>query len=540
MIKNYKSIFPQKFFINLITGRKFKEKRQFKENSFSGGAVKKILFLFNKLLSKRIHKPLFGSPDLYDIIQTKEGKFYTFEYAYGKGLSIRYKVKMGSSSNIDSIDFYFKPYSIYPTFTMKTNGLNLVQLLDIVANTILTGKTSEEAILENFKKKTKLKENIVKSVIDNLPKGKYTKGLAKYLILNPDGYDLETLFRSKKIDKNLLISYNAWANQNNELPYKWSDVFTNNIKTAILNSGIAKGAIVQVIPAKKSIEKILPTTIDIKIERMASFKGSVQDRFLEMEDYIEDVALNRAYSCIILGDPGIGKTYRCGKILKKNGYTEEETDPIIQYEVDDETGEEVTVMPKIDPNSYILVKGKVTPSALYQMLYMYNGALIVFDDSDEAMKGDPNLIKAATDDKPRRKLTSASAKTMSKKSPFPHSFLYVGRCIFITNLYAHQIDSAIMSRGNAIELDLTADEMVELCKEVTPTLVEETPGATLAYAQEVLDFLLANSDLFGKLDLRTYGQAIKERVRNSPDWKNRIGRKVLVKSKSLMGKNFGK
>jgi len=512
----------------------YKSIYKFSENSFSNTVVSRILVLFNRVLQKRIHKPLFGSPELYDLIKTPEGKFYTFDYEFGKGLKLRYRVLVGKSASIHSVDFYFKPYfDKFPSYTLNTQGVNLNQLLDLIASTIINREPAVETIL--FEGVTPLKEDksFISTLANNLPIK--ASGLKDYLLSGIDSPKIDTFLpkaKGKDYDQ-VATMYNRWASKNKQKTFSSGAAIRSVIFQGMIAGGLKDGVTVEVKPGKRIPEKQLPTQLDIDIEKeMAKFKGTTDERFQEMYDYVEDVATGKSYSTIIIGDPGIGKTYGVEEVLKQNGFSVEEVDPQIEYLTDDE-GNETPVRPTIESNKYILVKGKVTPTALYNMLYLYNNAIIVFDDSDDVLKKDPNLVKAATDDKPRRKITNSSAKTMKLDSFFPPSFLYTGRCIFVSNLYAEDIDSAIISRGNIIELVLTSDEMIERAKTLTPKIVQEIPGATSKMATEVLDFLLSISHLFGKLDLRTYGSAIKARVRNSPDWQNRVARSIITKAKSL-------
>lgn len=529
------------------------------EGSFSSGAITKVLTAFIRLLQKRTGKKYFGSPDIYEYIQTPNGKFYTFTYDFGQGQSIRFKISTGNSATIHSIDFFMKPYAQYPSFTMDTQNINLIQLLDIVSLTINKSMTSSESIIFESKKHYKKVYESNKSYIQQLADGlsASASGLKKYL-LSQDSPELQNVLSNINRDeqfKDLMITYNSWANKNKQTLYKSYIILKSQIYKAQIQTGLRKGATVEVKVAKKGKEVSLPTKSDIEIENYAAkFKATPDEIFQEMYEYTEDVALGKSFSLIIAGDPGVGKTYGVEEVLQKNGYSVEEVDPQIQWveeekeEGEDETYEEayirlkeklVPLMPTIEPNKFVLVKGKVTAAALYAMLWLYNGALIVFDDTDTALKADPLLIKAATDDKKVRKISATTKDSMNMKpdpkgtkSIIPPSFLYTGRVIFITNLYLEQIDSAIITRARVIEINLTFEEMMDRAKKLTPKIITEVPGANMKLANEVLDFLISEREAFGKLDLRTYKQSIETRVKGSPDWKKRVGRAIMNKQRA--------
>lgn len=525
------------------------------EGSFSSGAITKVLTAFIRLLQKRTGKKYFGSPDIYEYIQTPNGKFYTFTYDFGQGQSIRFKVSTGNSATIHSIDFFMKPYAQYPSFTMDTQNINLIQLLDIVSLTINKSMTSSETILLESYRKLKEGKSYIEVLADNL--SAKASRFKKYLLSGQDRDFLNGFIPSAKGKdfQEVLVLYNKWAAKNKEKPINNFILLRSYVFEAMVAGGLKQGATVEVKVAKKGKEVSLPTKSDVEIENYAAkFKATPDEIFQEMYEYTEDVALGKSFSLIVAGDPGVGKTYGVEEVLQKNGYSVEEVDPQIQWveeekeEGEDETYEEayirlkeklVPLMPTIEPNKFVLVKGKVTAAALYAMLWLYNGALIVFDDTDTALKADPLLIKAATDDKKVRKISATTRDSMNMKpdpkgtkSIIPPSFLYTGRVIFITNLYLEQIDSAIITRARVIEINLTFEEMMDRAKKLTPKIITEVPGANMKLANEVLDFLISERDAFGKLDLRTYKQSIETRVKGSPDWKKRVGRAIMNKQRA--------
>jgi len=520
---------------------KTKKFKKFTEASFNSSKISRILTLFNKVLSKRVRQQINGDPEAYTDYQNKEGKFHCFEYFYGKGLSIVYKINFKNSATFHCIDFYFKPYALEdglkPSLRLDDiEGLNIVQLLDTVTRILITKKSIEDVV---FTESSNTNKNVLREAsggLKDLSFANNIRSLVGDFLLSLKGKDLKFALDTINSDdgkmyQKLHLMYNVYRKKNKEKPDKYYTNFKATIKKQLVVSGERKGKVVAAKPPKvtkqKYIVRVIEDDEDAK-EYRDSIKGSVKERFEEVEDTVQEIVDGSRNGFLLLGDPGIGKTWTVQQVLSDNGYTEYEGEDKVMWEEDEETGTQVPLMPQMPENQYYLLKGSVTPAALYSYMYMFNNGLMLVDDTDSALKKDPNLIKAAIDTYPRRKISRGTKGAIINKGnadPFPPSFLYTGRIIFISNLYVTQIDSAIFSRGGVFELNLSADEIVERAKGLIPKFVKKV-GITKKECDETLVEVLkiCKTLRIPKLDLRIFEMCLLKRKGKAKDWRNRIGR----------------
>lgn len=530
-------------------------KQLFNEASFSPQKITKILTLFNKVLEKRTKKQFYGNPNFYDDVQNSRGKFHVITYDFGQGLSIKYLISFNQSATISYIDFYLVPYSNIPTFqTDNISSVNVVKLVDMVTDVILNKKPVEVAVLTESKKsnKSKLKEASfdIKSFIGILDNTAYGSRIKKFLAMNFNK-GVDKLILSKNFPE-LTKQYNKWAKGNKEA--KIEDFRMERIiTTGLIKAGIEKGAIVGVKAAKDKKQKDLPMAIDARLEAIMAnvdkYRGTPNEMYQQLEDYVEDIFNGDAYGLLIAGDPGIGKTFRMKKKLKELGLSPMDANPQLEKvpvieEEEDDNGNIVEVekgytweKPKISAKEYLFVKGTVTPKAVYGYGYLCGKNLIVFDDTDTALTQNPNLIKAMLENNRSRKVdwgTAADLFDQGEKSLIPGNYMYEGKVIFITNKYLSEINSAIVSRSQVIEINFTADEVLDIIKSLLKPLVDElnkefNSQVNLKQAQTVYDYCIEIKEDYDKLDLRTFQQQVKEYAKGSPDWKKRIGRNLMTK-----------
>jgi hypothetical protein len=533
-------------YISLYKENKTRKFKRFTEASFSSEKIERILTLFNKVLSKRVRQTITGNPSAYLDYQNKEGRFHCFNYFYGRGMSIVYKISFSNSATFHSIDFYFKPYALEdglkPSLRLDNiEGLNIVQLINTVSEIVITKKSVEDVVFVESKYRNGIKVLQENSGLKDLSFANNIRSMVGDFLLSLQGKDLkfaiETINKDDgKMYQQLHALYNAYRKKNKEKPDKYYTNFRATIKKQLVMSGERKGKIVSAKPPKVTKQKYLPRLINDNEQAKAyrdSVKGSVAERFEQVEDDAKRVIQGKKYGFVLCGDPGIGKTWTIEQVLKDSGYTEYEGDDSIKWEEDEETGEQVALMPEMPEKEFFLLKGSVTPAALYSYMYMFNNRMMLVDDTDSALKKDPNLIKAAIDTKPRRKITRSTKGAILNKStndPFPPSFLYTGRIIFITNLQVEDLDSAIFSRGGVVELVLSADEIVERARGLKPKYLKELKLTSKDFDDVLKEILFANEN-FGieKIDLRVLETCLGHK--EAKDWKNRIGRTASALSK---------
>ena len=216
-------------------------------------------------------------------------------------------------------------------------------------------------------------------------------------------------------------------------------------------------------------------------------RATPEERFEDMEAYIDMVVFGNRPLALICGAPGVGKTYRISQLLKKAG--------------------------KIHDDDLYIMKGKCTPTALFTTLFNYRkeGDILFFDDCDSVFKDDDsvNLLKAAYDSSDERRVSWNVAHpipcpqeivdvtdpdelfydTVKGRWYYPKTFIYEGHGIIATNYRAGQIDTAVRNRALICDLDFTVEEILGLIKEIVgktmTTFTEDVKEQTLGFLKEL-------------------------------------------------------
>ena len=199
-------------------------------------------------------------------------------------------------------------------------------------------------------------------------------------------------------------------------------------------------------------------------------RATPEERFNDMEHYVNMVLKGLQPSVLICGAPGVGKTYRVMQKVKSSG------------------------------RNYKVIKGKETALAFYMDLFHFRheGDILICDDADDVLTDETitNLIKAATDSSDERIVSYGTSKPpiMSEEefmslSPedqeicgtlvirsgevhtYPKSFITKGSLIIITNRSAGQIDTAVRNRGLICDLEFTVEECLGLVKSIMPAIM---------------------------------------------------------------------
>ena len=246
---------------------------------------------------------------------------------------------------------------------------------------------------------------------------------------------------------------------------------------------------------------------------------------------------NRAL--LILGDPGVGKSY--------------------------------TVIKELAGENSITFKGTITgPAALYKVLFMNNDPdkIIIFDDLDTLFDNDKsaNILKGALDSAAvtevsylsknnvnplfydvlvgneqltpdvlqkleamkintnifdsdqghtSKMLNKLKARALNADNPnaiLPNKFDFKARVIFISNRYLQDFPSSLISRSAVIEVSLTLEQIVARIEKVLPNLELDGRKVDMAVKKEALKFLkdvVVPSKRIKKIDFRGFGDIIK-------------------------------
>jgi hypothetical protein len=205
--------------------------------------------------------------------------------------------------------------------------------------------------------------------------------------------------------------------------------------------------------------------IEDNVERL------VYEKQLEhMENLIRMTISGASNALFIAGRGGVGKTHGVEKILGQAGLR--------------------------DGAGYFKNTGSATAAGMYSLLFKYKDKVILFDDSDDALKDQEsrNIIKAATDTKKKRKLVwnkmgknvadpdgDLTDEEILDQGLIPRYFEFTGRIIFISNLSMDKLDpdGAIRTRAFMIDIDPTDEEVYEHMEKIVDDM-EIADGLTLS------------------------------------------------------------
>jgi hypothetical protein len=237
--------------------------------------------------------------------------------------------------------------------------------------------------------------------------------------------------------------------------------------------------------------------------------------FTDLTDLVRMVSNNIQPSLLVTGMAGIGKTYTVTQVLER------------------------ALGP--EGQSWVHIKGKLSPLGMYRAFFVNRGKLIVFDDADSVFQNQDtiNMLKAALDSYDRRTISWFSPMTVdvsrlgeeeindlynkieemletdpaNTKIKYPNRFDFTGQVIFISNLPASKVDSAVKSRSLTIDITLKRDDVVKHLHSILPNIGGDAP---LEQKMEVLYHL--KDHYKGELNIRSFILGIRCKQSGSDNW----------------------
>lgn len=293
-------------------------------------------------------------------------------------------------------------------------------------------------------------------------------------------------------------------------------------------TGILEGRThIRILVDRKGFE--IDGEIDIPVpaakieESDAAVMTRISERFNIMDSMTQAVVEGVVRSMIVVGPPGVGKSFSVVKKLEESNLFAAITGDI-RYEV---------------------VKGATTALGLYAKLYEYSqvGEVIVFDDCDSILMDELslNILKAALDTNKKRMIHWNSDSKMLAREGIPNKFEFKGACIFITNIKFDTIRSsklrdhlaALESRSHYI--DLTMNTMRD--KFLRIRQISETGELFKEYMftnnepEEILEFMETNQTRLREMSLRCAVKLADLRKTMPLNWK-RTAEVTLMKNVS--------
>jgi hypothetical protein len=221
----------------------------------------------------------------------------------------------------------------------------------------------------------------------------------------------------------------------------------------------------------------------------------IGERFEILHQMTRAVIAGDVRAMIVVGPPGVGKSYGVEFELEKSGLFDKLSGRKIKYEV---------------------VKGAMTPIGLYTTLYQHSDAnnVLVFDDCDSVFQDELalNILKAALDSGKKRRIHWNSDSAMLRREGVPDVFEFKGGCIFITNLKFENIQSkkmkdhleALQSRCHFLDLTLNTmrDKYLRIKQIFGQGQLFNDYELTPAQGDEILAFMDENKDRLREMSLR--------------------------------------
>jgi len=224
-------------------------------------------------------------------------------------------------------------------------------------------------------------------------------------------------------------------------------------------------SVIEPIVTKAVKERKKKTRIEEDAEKLLDkTEYADPDTIFDDVDAYVDMVINKIQpSLIICGAPGIGKTYGITKRIKDSGLKSiEPIDLPDATDVEDLDNQSDILNAETD-GDWVHIKGASTAFGLYMSLFKYKNKLIVYDDCDSIFKDKNavNLLKGALDSSDKRIISWVSKTTTNKKAEVPQRFEFTGRIIFISNLNAKDLDSAVRNRSFVVDIQLKLSDVLK-------------------------------------------------------------------------------
>jgi hypothetical protein len=221
----------------------------------------------------------------------------------------------------------------------------------------------------------------------------------------------------------------------------------------------------------------------------------IEKRFAILDDMTKAAIAGDIRAMIVVGPPGVGKSYGVEYQLEKAGMFDQISGKKIKYQV---------------------IKGAMTPIGLYCTLYKNSDPrnVLVFDDCDSVFQDDValNILKAALDSGKKRRICWNSDSAMLRREGVPDAFEFKGSAIFITNLKFDHLKSkklqdhleALQSRCHFLDLtlDTTRDKILRIRQIFRKGDLFQDYDLTPEQGEQIVQFMQDNHAKLREISLR--------------------------------------
>jgi hypothetical protein len=216
--------------------------------------------------------------------------------------------------------------------------------------------------------------------------------------------------------------------------------------------------------------------------------SDIDEAYRGLEKYVVSVATAQLRGLILTGPAGVGKTSAVIKVLKQQSH-----------------------------GKYKVVAGHMSVVQLYIELYRHRaaGEIVVLDDVDSAFKNMEgiNVIKAATDSVPQRRVSWATSSPVLRAWNVPNVFDYSGGLILISN----ETERKGRTGKNAQHIAAIADRLFkvsvgsndkdeqfrQVCYQAVRHGLLSSRGLTPQQETAILDYICEHRDSLDRISLRT-------------------------------------
>ena len=472
----------------IIEGTKINKDATYLLESFSSGSASKVVQKLSHVINNKL-----GTNFIFAEIPMEYSNSYgTFAGYLGNddssGIMLKINFLLSGSDSITSFDVYLNGYEDTPTYTVDTDGQNIIQIVDsITENFIDDGLVDDDALEEEC-------NVIVRNVLNergNITNEDEVQRIIDIMVSENKGV-LKDLQKLSVPD----IYNGVWSDWTSDKPnYQGIKyyLFAKALKMYLLKKGLVNKTLK---PRKKgSTERpvedpILEAQLQDIVETL-----SWQDKFDFLKGSIKQLCDGNIQSIYLYGNPGSGKSF--------------------------------TVIEELDKLNvlYNVYKGSVIHGEDDLLRIIYNHAddnsVLVFDDADAVLKKtDPNIWKSLLDNGvDERIITSVDVNRTKNKNiaDIPVKFSFNSAVIFISNV--PKLNGAIASRSLVMDISLSNDEMIN---KMETTLKEFRPNIPLEIKKKALDYAKEISGGVKSIDYRTLDSIIISMQISPTNWKKQV------------------
>jgi predicted AAA+ superfamily ATPase len=243
------------------------------------------------------------------------------------------------------------------------------------------------------------------------------------------------------------------------------------------------------------VGEMMAPVVKASVETDEEVMERIGQRFDILDQMTKATIAGDVRAMIVVGPPGVGKSYGVEKQLEHSGLFDKLSGRKIKYEV---------------------IKGAMTPIGLYCTLYKHSDRnnVLVFDDCDSVFQDDLslNILKAALDSGKKRRIYWNSDSAMLRREGVPDMFDFKGACIFITNLQFQNLKSkklqdhleALQSRCHFLDLtlDTTRDKILRIRQIFRKGDLFQDYELTAEQGEEIVQFMQDNHARLREISLR--------------------------------------